>query len=463
MLTATTDIRELFEAQRAFFKKGHTRAASARRHQLKTLREAIKAYEDRILAALYEDLRKPKTEAYIAELAVTYQEIDETLKYFEDWMEPKRVRIPLLLSPATGTRHPEPYGVAGIISPWNYPFQLLIIPAIGAIAAGNTVLLKPSELAPATSSVIAAMIAEYFDPQWVAAIEGSVPEAQELLAQPLDYIFFTGGTEVGKIVMRAAAEHLTPVTLELGGKSPTIIDRNTNLEVSVKRIIGGKFLNAGQTCVAPDYVLVPSDKMEEVLRLMEKYVGEMYGRNPQQSQDFARIVNNRHFQRISSLMGEDVRVGGEVAEEDLYIAPTIVVVDEPETHPAMQQEIFGPILPLVPYETLDEAIAFINERPKPLALYLFSNSSRSQRRITQETSSGNLVINDAVVHFALSDLPIGGVGASGMGAYHGRHTFDTFSHEKGVLKRNFLIDPPQRYAPYKTPLDIIRGAFKWLG
>ncbi|MEM9987620.1 MAG: aldehyde dehydrogenase family protein, partial [Bacteroidota bacterium] len=335
----------------------------------------------------------------------------------------------------------------------------------GAIAAGNTVILKPSEQVPHTSALLEQMIKEYFDPQWVALVQGAVEETQTLLDQPLDYIFFTGGTAVGKIVMKAAANHLTPVTLELGGKSPVILDRQTSLSTSVKRIIWGKFLNSGQACIAPDYVLVPSDKMEEVISLMRNYLLDFYGVDPQQSPDYSRIINERHFDRVAKLIEGEVRIGGHTDREDLFIAPTIIKVDNPAEHPAMQEEIFGPILPLIPYDYLPQAIDFVNERPKPLVCYIFSTSTRNQNRIIAETSSGGVCVNDTILHWSLSDLPIGGVGDSGMGKTHGKAAFDTFSHQKSIMKRSFLIDPTSliRFPPYKTPLGMLKDLVKWFG
>ncbi len=463
--TANTDIASIFKAQRSFFRQGATREASGRRKQLERLKSALEAYQDRLLDALYTDLRKPRPEAFFLDFAFTYKAIDHALKNFEAWMKPERISPHLLQTPAAAYIQPEPYGVTAVIAPWNFPIYLLILPAVGAIAAGNTVILKPSEQVPHTSALLDEMVKEYFDPQWVALVQGAVEETQTLLAQPLDYIFFTGGTAVGKIVMKAAANHLTPVTLELGGKSPVILDRQTNLATSVKRIVWGKYMNSGQACIAPDYVLVPSDKMDEVISLMRNNLLDFYGVDPQQSPDYSRIVNERHFDRVAKLIEGEVRIGGQTDREDLFISPTIIKVDNPQEHPAMQEEIFGPVLPLIPYDYLPQAIDFVNERPKPLVCYIFSTSTRNQNRIIAETSSGGVCINDTILHWSLSDLPIGGVGDSGMGKAHGKAAFDTFSHQKSVMKRSFLIDPTSiiRFPPYNTPLGMLKDLVKWFG
>jgi aldehyde dehydrogenase (NAD+) len=463
MSTLTQSIEQLYQQQKAFFRSGATRPLEARREVLTVLKRALQSYEERLLEALAVDLRKPRTEAYLSEIGLVYEEIDHTLKHLEGWMRPRKVKTPLLQAPASSFIQPEPYGTVGVIAPWNYPVQLLLIPVVGALAAGNTAILKPSEFVPATSHALAEMVGEFFDPQWVALIQGAVEETQALLAQPLDYLFFTGSTPVGKIVMRAAAEHLTPVTLELGGKSPAIIDRHTDLDVSVRRAVWGKFFNLGQTCVAPDYLLVPQEEKEKLFALMRKHLQQFFGSNPQQSQDLARIVNRRHFERLSGMISGEVMIGGQTDESDLYIAPTVIDVADPDHHPAMQEEIFGPILPVIGYKTLDEAIHFVNERPKPLALYFFSNRRRNQDRVLSETSSGGVCLNDSIVHLSTTTLPFGGVGPSGMGNYHGEATFRTFSHEKSVMKRGFFIDPALRYPPYQTSMGLLKDLVKWLG
>jgi aldehyde dehydrogenase (NAD+) len=458
-----TNITSLFQQQQQFFRSGATRPLAARSEQLTVLRRAVEAFEGRLLDALATDLRKPRTEAYLSEIGLIYEEIDHALKQLEGWMKPQRVKTPWLQAPASSFIQAEPYGTVAIIAPWNYPVMLLLEPLVGALAAGNTVILKPSEYVPATSATLAAMVEEFFDPQWVSLMEGAVEETQALLALPLDYLFFTGSTPVGKIVMRAAAEHLTPVTLELGGKSPAIIDRRSDLNLSIRRVIWGKFFNLGQTCVAPDYLLVPHEDKAAAFDLMRKHLLDLYGPDPQQSPDLARIVNQRHFERLQGLISGEVVIGGQADQDDLYLAPTVIDVTDPDAHPAMQEEIFGPILPVISYKTLEEAIQFVNDRPKPLALYFFSTSSRHQERVLQETSSGGVCLNDAIVHLSTTSLPFGGVGPSGMGNYHGKASFDTFSHAKSVMKRSFLFDPAIRYPPYKTAMGLLKGAMKWLG
>lgn len=461
--TAISHVQACFEAQQAFFQTGATRPADARKKQMKILREALRNYEARLLKALNQDMGKPETEAFLLDFAFTYQELDHAIKHLEGWMQPRRVSSHLLQTPAAAFIQPEPYGVTAVIAPWNFPVYLLLLPAVGAIAAGNTVILKPSEHVPHTSSVLSAMMKEYFDPQWVALIEGGIPETQELLAQPLDYIFFTGGTAVGKIVMRAAAEHLTPVTLELGGKSPTIIDESAPLEASLRRIVWGKFMNSGQTCIAPDYLLIPQHLKAEAIDIIHNLLDEFYGENPKLSPDFARVINERHFDRLSRLMVGNIVIGGDSDRETNYISPTVIDVDDPAEHPAMQEEIFGPILPVIGYEEMADAIEFVNARPKPLVAYLFSNSRRHHNMLIERTSSGGVCINDTILHWSLADLPVGGVGPSGMGRAHGKSTFDTFSHHKSVMKRSLLIDatPFVRFPPYRTALSLIRDLVKW--
>lgn len=464
MTTLTqSDIAGGISAQRHFFRSGATRSADARRQQLKTLMTAVEAYEAQLLEALHQDLRKPQTEAYFSEMGLVYEEIKYALKHLEGWMRPQRVSTPLLQAPSSAFIQPEPYGVTAIIAPWNYPVQLLLVPLVGALAAGNTAVLKPSELTPHTSATLAAMIAEYFDPQWVMLVEGAVEETQAILAEPLDYIFFTGSTAVGKIIMRQAAEHLTPVTLELGGKSPAIVDRQTNLDTTARRIVWGKFFNLGQTCVAPDYLLVPRDQKEELFRLVRKHLYAFFGAEPQQSPDLARMINDRHFDRVSAMIEGNVVIGGQTDPHERYIAPAVIDVEEPENHPAMQEEIFGPVLPVLSYDHLAEAIEYVNDRPKPLALYFFSTSSRHQDQVIAETSSGGVCLNDSIVHLSMAELPFGGVGPSGMGTYHGQKSFDTFSHHKSVMKRGFFLDPAVRYPPYKFSLGFIRDIMKWFG
>ncbi len=335
-----------------------------------------------------------------------------------------------------------------MIGPWNYPIQLLLSPLVGAIAAGNAAVLKPSELAPASAAALAELVPRYLDTACIRVIEGGVPETEELLAERFDYIFFTGSTRVGRIVMEAAAKHLTPVTLELGGKSPCIVARDADMDVAARRIAWGKLVNAGQTCVAPDYVLVDAAAADSLVHRLEAAIRDFYGDDPRQSPDFARIVSPAHHARLCSFFEDgDVVVGGAADPDDRYVAPTILRNVRPDAK-VMQEEIFGPILPVLTVESVDEAIEFVNAREKPLALYVFTRDKATSRRVVERTSSGGACINDVVAHLGVPDLPFGGVGESGMGAYHGRHGFETFSHRKAVLDKSTLVDPALRYPPY---------------
>lgn len=436
----------VLEQQRAFFATGQTRDLLFRRDRLQKLKTAILAYQDRIVAAAQADLGRPPFEAYF-EIAVL-KEIEMALQQLGKWAAPRRVATAIEVFPAQAWVQPEPLGLVLIIGPWNYPFQLLISPLVGAIAAGNCAILKPSEYAPQTSAVVAAMIAEIFAPEFVAVVEGDKEISQQLLAEKFDHIFFTGGTAIGKLVMAAAAQHLTPVTLELGGKSPCIVDRSARLDYAAKRIAWGKFINAGQTCVAPDYLLVDRSIKQEFLGHLERSIEQFYGSDPSVSPDFGRIVNQRQLDRLLGLLdGSKVIMGGQSNPADRYLAPTII--DEVDWgDPVMAEEIFGPILPVLSYEDLGEAIAAINKRPQPLALYIFAQDRAVQKQVLESTSSGGACINDVVMQFALPTLPFGGVGESGMGLYHGRTSFETFSHYRSVLKRSMLFDLNWRYSPY---------------
>ena len=456
MLTATP-IKKIIAEQRKFFATGKTKDIDFRRQQLEQLKVAIKKNTQAILDALYADLHKPEFEAYF-ELAVT-QDIDYALKHLKSWVKPKKVKTPLIQFPSSACIYPEPLGVVLIIGPWNYPFSLMISPLIGAIAAGNCSILKPSEIAPHTSRILAEIIEANFAPEYIAAIEGGVETSQQLLAEKFDRIFFTGGTRVGKIIMAAAAKHLTPVTLELGGKSPCIVDRDLDLTEAAKRITWGKFINAGQICIAPDYLLVNSAIKADLLAEIKKSINDFYGDNPAESPDYGRIINQNQFDRLSTLLQEgNILVGGETNPRDLYIAPTIIDDITPDS-PIMQEEIFGPILPVLAYDDLDEAISIINSRSKPLALYIFSRNKKLQTKILQNTSSGGVCINDTVMQVSINELPFGGVGDSGIGSYHGKASFDTFSHHKSVLSKSFFLELNWRYAPYKEKIEQFKKMF----
>ena len=448
-------VTQLVQQQRAFFATGKTREVEFRLTQLHKLKQAIKDCQDEVMAAVHADLNKPGVEAYMTEVGVV-QEISFAVKHLRSWAKPKSVALSLEQLPAQAKIYPEPLGVALIIAPWNYPFQLMIAPLVGAIAAGNCALLKPSELAPATSRVIASLIQKTFDPAYIAVVEGGIEVSQAVLDEKFDHIFFTGGTAIGKIVMQAAAKHLTPVTLELGGKSPCIVDADIHVEYAAKRIVWGKFINAGQTCVAPDYLLVDRRIKSALLEAIKAALQEFYGDNPATSPDYARIINAKQFDRLAALLSDgNILIGGETIAAERYIAPTILDSVSWGDR-VMQDEIFGPILPLLEYENLEEAIAQINARPKPLALYVFSKNPQVQQQILQRTSSGGVCINDTIMQIAPSTLPFGGVGESGMGSYHGKAGFDTFSHFKSVLSKPFWLDLPWRYAPYKDKLTLLK-------
>ena len=458
MLTITP-ISEILHQQRDFFATGKTRDILCRLQQLAQLKEVISANQDNILKALKADLNKPELEGYFDIIAVI-QEIDLASKQLKKWSRPQKVKSDLQQFPSRAFIYPEPLGVVLIIGPWNYPFSLVLSPLVGAIAAGNCAILKPSELAPQTSKIVTEIINNTFETSFIAVVEGGVNVSQELLQQKFDHIFFTGGTRIGKIVMKAAAEHLTPVTLELGGKSPCLVDTEINLKETAKRITWGKFINAGQTCIAPDYLLVQESIKDDQIQEIKSCIQTFYGENPDQSPDYARIISQNQFERLVSLLpGGKIICGGESNKDDLYIAPTLL--DEVSlTTPLMEEEIFGPILPILTYDSFDNAIRFVNSRPKPLALYLFSDNNQKQQEVLKSTSSGGVCFNDTIMHVAVSSLPFGGVGDSGMGAYHGQASFATFSHYKSVLKKGFRFDLNWRYAPYANKLANFKKMFK---
>ncbi|CAM5303244.1 aldehyde dehydrogenase family protein [Streptomyces griseorubiginosus] len=421
---------------RATFRSGRTKPVEWRTTQLRRLRELLTENGTELAAALHADLGKSSTEAFRTEIDFTIREIDHTLDHLTDWLRPESAPVPAHLgADATAWTQYDPLGVVLVIAPWNYPAQLLLAPVVGALAAGNAVVAKPSELAPATSAAIARLVPAYLDTDAVAVVEGGVPETTALLAERFDHIFYTGNGTVGRIVLRAAAEHLTPVTLELGGKSPAFVDRDADLAVVADRLVRGKFLNAGQTCVAPDYVLTDPETAATLEPLFVKAVETLYGTDPAASGEYGRIINERHFDRLTGLLdsGRTV-VGGESDRTAKYIAPTVLADVDPEA-PVMREEIFGPILPIVTVDGLDAAIDFINDRDKPLALYVFTDSDTTRGRIADETSSGGLGYGLPLAHLTVSDLPFGGVGESGMGNYHGRYSIETFSHRKAILEK----------------------------
>ncbi len=430
-----TDADSVVKRLRATFRSGRTKPLDWRLDQLRALRTLLTEQSEAFLAALNADLGKGATEAYRTEIAFTLNELDHTVRHLEEWLRPKPAAVPDAFLPAQARVVRDPLGVVLIIAPWNYPLQLALAPLVGALAAGNTAVVKPSELAPATSAAIARLLPRYLDRQAVAVVEGAVPETSALLEQRFDHIFYTGNGAVGRIVMAAAAKHLTPVTLELGGKSPVVVEPGVDLAVTAQRIARGKFLNAGQTCVAPDYVLAVGDTAPALAAELAAAVRAAHGDDPAGDPEYGRIVNERHFDRLTALLGEGrVVTGASHDRATRYLAPT-VLADVPPAAPVMQEEIFGPILPIITVPDLDAAIAFINERDKPLALYAFTDSDRTKQRLAEETSSGALVFGLPVSHLAVPELPFGGVGESGMGRYHGEYSIDTFSHAKAVLDK----------------------------
>ncbi len=459
----TAYITKIIEKQRAYFATGVTRDVKFRVQQLKKLREAIVKNEKSLLEAMYKDLRKCETEGYLTEIGIVMNDINDAIDNTRKWTRNKHVPTPLFHAKASSYIKTDPYGNVLVIAPWNYPFQLAVAPMIGALAAGNTVILKPSEYALHTSKAVAALIREVYAEEYVAVVEGGIPETQTLLNEKFDYVFFTGSTNVGRIVYQAAAKHLTPVTLELGGKSPCIIDEKIQVSYSAKRIVSGKLINAGQTCIAPDYLLIHANIKDQLIAEMKKQINAFYGEDQQKSPDYGRIINKKHFKRLKSMMDKSGKIifGGQTDEDDLYIAPTLLD-DVAKDDPVMQEEIFGPLLPILTYTRLEDAIKFVNERPKPLALYMFSKSQKNIDKVMDETSSGGVTINDTVMHFANPNLPFGGVGASGIGAYHGRASYDTFSHQKGILHKSFLVDAAVRYAPYGKNSSLLKMMLKYL-
>ncbi|MEZ4288278.1 MAG: aldehyde dehydrogenase family protein [Polyangiales bacterium] len=441
-------VRAELAGLRSYFDRGTTRSLGWRLGQLDAIEKFLIEREEDICEALRQDLGKPKIEAFAAEVALCKQEIVHVRKHLRSWMRPERVRSSKATFPGKSYVYREPLGVALIIGPWNYPMQLLIAPLIGAVSAGNCAMVKPSEVSPATSAMLARWLPKYLDTDAVKVMEGGVEETTALLNEKWDHIFYTGNGHVGRIVMSAAAKHLTPVTLELGGKSPCIVDRSANIDVTARRIVFGKFYNAGQTCVAPDYVLVDETVHDALINAMVAHVREFFGDDPEKSPDFGRIINERHYARLMKLIdGANVATGGTGDEAARYIAPTILR-DVKDSDPVMRDEIFGPVLPVISVTGVDEAIHRVNERDKPLALYVFSEDVNVQDRVIAQTSAGGTTVNHIWLHLSVPDLPFGGVGESGMGGYHGRDSFETFSHRRSVLRMPTWLDPSLLYPPY---------------
>jgi aldehyde dehydrogenase (NAD+) len=450
----------LLERQRTYFRSGATRSVEFRIHQLETLKKVLNEHEGELYEAVYKDFKKPELETYATELGILHNEISYTLKNIKKWAKPERVKGTWVNFPSSNYLKPEPLGSVLVIAPWNYPIQLALLPVVGAIAAGNTAVIKPSEITPNTSALLKRLMSNWFKEEYIAVVEGGVDVNQDLLAQGFDHIFFTGSSRVGKIVMEAAAKNLTPVTLELGGKSPCIVDESADLKNSAKRIVWGKFLNAGQTCVAPDYVMVQASVKDKFLGYVKEAIREFYGVNPKLSPDFPRIVNEDHFDRLESYLNEgEVYIGGKTDREERYIDPTVLTNVE-EGARLMEEEIFGPILPVLDFDDIGEVIDLVRSKPKPLALYLFTTNSEVEYLVLEQCSFGSGAINDVVAHLGNHHLPFGGVGNSGMGSYHGKQSFDTFSHKKGIMKKPLWLDIPFRYAPYKGKLKWIKKILK---
>ena len=455
------EISNLVQAQRDYFLSGATLPLSQRIQALKALQRAIMRREEEILQALHTDLNKSPAEGYMTEIGMVLSELRFVLRHLPRWAKKERVKTPLAQFPSKSFVLKEPYGVALIMAPWNYPFQLSLEPLIGALAAGNCAVVKPSNYAPATSKVIASLIKSCFDERYIAVVLGGRQQNADLLSQKFDYLFFTGGTTVGKLVMESAARHLTPMTLELGGKSPCIVDSSANLPLAARRIVFGKYLNAGQTCVAPDYLLVQQSVKEPLLIEIKRAINAAFGPAPLQNEDYPKIINQKHFDRLLGLIeGEAVVTGGVGDEKTHKIEPT-VLDGVTFSSPVMQEEIFGPILPVLTFNTIDEVIKTLRPRPKPLALYLFTTDKITQRRVLSSLSFGGGCVNDTIIHLATSSMGFGGVGQSGMGSYHGKKSFDTFTHEKSIVKKSNRIDVPLRYQPYgKNTLALLKKFMK---
>lgn len=453
------DIQALAASQRAFFRTGATLDLSFRQTALDTLERAIRAREGDLLSALHSDLNKSPVEGYLCEVGMALSELSYVKRHLTRWARTRRVLTPLAEFPAKSYILREPYGVALVMSPWNYPLLLALDPLIGAIAAGNCCVVKPSAYAPASSAVLRELLGNCFPTEYVTVVEGGREENQTLLDQKFDYIFFTGGVEVGRQVMEKAARHLTPVTLELGGKSPCVVDATAKLDLAAKRLVFGKLLNCGQTCVAPDYLLIDRRVKRPFLERVKYWMDAMYGHDPLDNNGYVRIINRRHFDRVCSLIDPaKVLYGGRADPNTQKIQPTILDGVSPDD-PVMKEEIFGPLLPVLEFEDIGQAESFILDRPRPLALYLFSENRDIQHRFLRSLSFGGGCINDTILHLANPRLPFGGVGESGMGSYHGKRSFDTFSREKGVLCTSTRLDLPVRYAPYTSAQNRIFHLF----
>jgi len=453
----------ILETQKQYFQTRATRDVGMLKKLLSNLRSEILKKEEAIYEALYKDFKKSKFEAYFSEVGIIISEIDATLKHIDSWSKPKKIRAAGLNFPSRDFIYSEPYGTVLVIAPWNYPFQLAIAPVIAAIAAGNTVVLKPSEHTMHTSQLLEDILSAVFRPEHLKVIQGGIPETTLLLKERWDYIFFTGSVPVGKIVAKAAAPYLTPLTLELGGKNPCIVDDSMPTQLIAKRLVWGKFVNAGQTCIAPDYLLVHSSVKAQLISDLKTKITKAYGVNPQESEDYPRIINAANLSRLTTMLTDSkVVFGGSYDISDCYLAPTLI--DEPSMDSeVMKDEIFGPILPILSYETEEDIQSVLSQYDKPLGFYVFSNNKSFYKKMIETYSFGGGTINDTMIHFGNSKLPFGGVGESGIGAYHGRLGFDTFSHKKGIVIKGNWLDIPLRYAPYTNKLKKLKRLFKFLG
>ncbi|MFD3257133.1 aldehyde dehydrogenase [Paenibacillus lentus] len=454
----SNQVDQILQAHRRYFHNGNTRSIPFRLEQLKKLSDAIRRHEQKLLSALYKDLRKNEFEAYTTEIGYTLNSIRHSMKHLRQWAKPQKVRTPMYHVGSKSYMYKEPYGTVLIVGPFNYPFQLLIEPLIGAIAAGNCAILKPSENTPTVAAAVKQLIQETFDDSYIRVIEGERETTSALVNAPFDYIFFTGSVPVGRIVMEAAAQNLVPVTLELGGKSPVIVDRTADIDAAAKRIIWGKMINTGQTCIAPDYILAHSDIKAELIEKMKTAITSFYGPDARQSSDYGRIVNERQFDRLAAILEKDrtnVLFGGKTLREDLYIEPTLLDATS-WSDAAMQDEIFGPILPIMGFQQLENAIQTIISRPKPLGLYLFTKDKSVENEVLTRVSFGGGCINDTITHVANPNLPFGGVGNAGIGAYHGKYSFDLFSHTKSIMKKSTRFDLKILFPPYGDNLKWIR-------
>jgi aldehyde dehydrogenase (NAD+) len=453
-------IKTDIENMRNFFSSNQTKSIEFRINQLEKLKDIIQKNQEKIMVALKDDLNKSFFESYETEIGITLSELTHTIKNLKKWSKPQKVKTPITAFPAKSYIKKVPYGVTLIMSPWNYPFNLTFAPLIGSMAGGNCSLIKVSEYSPRTSQIIEKLINENFNPNYIKVWQGEIEVNKEILNQKFDYIFFTGSTNVGKIVMKAACENLTPLTLELGGKSPCIVDKNTNIDKTAKRIAWGKYLNAGQTCVAPDYLLAHKDIKEELIEKIVYYIEKFYSQDPKQSPDYPRIISSKHFDMLIPLIeNSEIYYGGEKDSQEKYISPTIIN-NVKWTDKIMENEIFGPILPVIVWEDLDYTINLINKRPRPLALYLFTNDKELEEKVLNNIIFGGGVINDTIMHLSNPYLPFGGVGASGMGGYHGKYSFETFTHNMSIMKRGFWPDIKLKYPPYSGKLDTLRKLLK---